>query len=73
MALSKNYNLPILTDRWINEKGSPSISFGLFMTALAANQIGPLTSATDDATAKAAGVPINGLYENAGVVQIRKV
>lgn len=34
-------------------------------------QVGPLVDAIDDATAAAAGVPVNGLYRNGTVVLIR--
>lgn len=36
--------------------------------------LGPvaLTEAVDDAAAASAGVPIHGLYENAGAVRVRK-
>jgi hypothetical protein len=33
----------------------------------------PLVDAVDDAAAEAAGVPINGLYHNAGAVMVRLV
>jgi len=36
-------------------------------------QVGPLIDAIDDATAAAAGVPVNGLYRNGTVVLIRVV
>jgi hypothetical protein len=42
------------------------------MTLFAAGNIGPLASAANDAAAKAAGVPVNQLYQNNGVVMIRR-
>jgi hypothetical protein len=56
---------------WVDSKGRPTQSLISFMTALAAANIGPLVSATNDAAAKTAGVPVNGLYEASGVVRIR--
>lgn len=39
--------------------------------AAGAPQLGPLTNAANDAAAAAAGVPVNALYRNGSVVQIR--
>ncbi len=47
------------------------MAFIQFMTALAAANIGPLTSATTDTAAATAGVPVGGLYQNSGAVRIR--
>ena len=46
--------------------------FGLvFREALGRYVFANMVSAPDDASAAASGVPVNGLYQNAGVVQIR--
>ena len=63
--------LPPASTPWVDSKGCPTLAFIQFMTAFAANNIGPLTAATDDTEAAKAGVPVNGLYHNAGVVRIR--
>ncbi len=65
--------LPIVTTPWVDAQGRPTIGFFQFMQAVAANNIGPLASAANDAAAASAGVPVNGLYENGGQVFIRKV
>lgn len=41
--------------------------------AAGAPQVGPLVNAVNDAAAAGAGVPVNGLYHNAGAVRIRLV
>lgn len=57
---------------WIDPKtGQPTQVFLQFVARLAAGEVGPLIDAANDATAAAAGVPINGLYANAGAVRIR--
>jgi hypothetical protein len=43
------------------------------ITLLNGGTMGPLVSAVDDTAAAAAGVPINGLYANAGAVRVRLV
>jgi hypothetical protein len=69
---------PPSSTQWINPDGTPSLQFLTYMksldvllTSLAGNALGPLTNATNDARAAAAGVPLNGLYQNAGAVRIR--
>jgi hypothetical protein len=47
------------------------IAFSQWASAIAANNIGPLISAANDAAAAKAGVPVNGLYEASGTVRIR--
>lgn len=55
--------------------GLPTIILLNYMLALDAvirgNVFGPLTNATNDTNAAAAGVPINGFYRNGNAVQIR--
>ena len=63
--------LPQASFPWVDKEGRPTQAFWRFMSAIAANNIGPLTSAANDAAAAAAGVPINGLYQNSGAVRIR--
>jgi hypothetical protein len=46
-------------------------SLDALVRALALGNIGPLTSAANDAGAAAAGVAIGGLYQNSGAVRIR--
>jgi hypothetical protein len=64
---------------WIQE-GSPTTIFLLYMLSLdkvvrnlvaGTGTVGALVNATSDASAAAAGVPVNGLYRNNAVVQIR--
>ena len=55
----------------VDARGVATISFAQFLSALAANNIGPLTSAANDTAAAKAGVPINGIYQNAGAVRVR--
>lgn len=63
--------LPSSALPWVDQTGRPTTSFIQAMTALFANNIGPLTSAANDAAAAKAGVPVNGLYESSGAVKIR--
>ena len=63
--------LPQVTTPWVDAQGRPTIAFMQFMQAQAANTIGPLTAAADDASAAKAGVPVNGLYQASGVVRVR--
>jgi hypothetical protein len=72
--------LPPLTARWVESAGVPSqiwrqylLSVDPLLRALAVNKVGPLVSAATDAAAATAGVPIGGLYHNAGAVRIRLV
>ena len=72
--------LPPVNTVWIQGDGSPSLAFRQYMLLadallrlLAANNVGPLTNAANDAAAAAAGVPIGGLYRNVNAVQIRLV
>ena len=69
---------PPATSRWINPDGTPALAFFQYMKsvdtlllALAAGNIGPLISASNDSAAAAAGVSIGGLYSNAGAVRVR--
>lgn len=55
----------------VDGRGVATIPFAQFLSALAANNIGPLTSAANDTAAAKAGVPVNGLYEASGVVRVR--
>lgn len=52
--------------------GFPTQAFLQFFQAMVSNlrngTAGPLTEATDDAAAAAAGVPVGGLYQNTTVV-----
>jgi hypothetical protein len=63
--------LPQVSIPWIENQGRPTQAFFQFMTAIAANNIGPLVSAANDTAAEKAGVPINGLYQSSGAVRIR--
>ena len=72
-ATPKLFVLPSSALPIVNQTGSPTNSFIQFLTALAAGNIGPLTSAANDAAAAKAGVPVNGLYESAGAVRIRLI
>jgi hypothetical protein len=63
--------LPPVSVPWVDAQGRPTLAFTQFMTAFAANNIGPLPSAANDAAAAKAGVPVNGLYQASGVVRIR--
>lgn len=72
MTARKFAPLPPINVPWVDGQGRPMDSFRNYMVALAAGNLGPLASAANDAEAKAAGVPVNGLYEASGVVRIRK-
>lgn len=63
--------LPPPSITWIDAQGRPTQAFTQFMAAIAANNIGPLAAAANDAAAATAGVPINGLYQSSGAVRIR--
>jgi hypothetical protein len=63
--------LPQASMPWVDKEGRPTQAFWQFMSAIAANNIGPFASAANDTAAASAGVPINGLYQNAGAVRIR--
>ena len=69
--MSKQNNLPVATDQWIDSQGKPTIAFLQFMDATARNVTGPFIEAANDAAAAAAGVPINGLYHNSGGIRVR--
>lgn len=67
---------------WLQQNGLPAFIFLQYMLSLDTAfrallsdfngaLIGPLTNATNDTNAAAAGVPINGLYRNGNAVQIR--
>jgi hypothetical protein len=67
---------------WMQQNGLPAIIFLQYTASLDlalrtllndfnGALIGPLTNATNDVNAAAAGVPINGLYRNGNAVQIR--
>jgi hypothetical protein len=61
---------------WFNPKtGAPTLEFARWATTIdavmRAAQFGALVSAANDAAAKAAGVPVNGLYHNGSNVLIR--
>jgi hypothetical protein len=49
------------------------VALDMVARALAANKVGPLTNAVNDAAAAAAGVPVGALYRNGNAVQIRVV
>jgi hypothetical protein len=68
---TKLANLPPISNSWIDSQGRPTQAFAQFMSALAANTLGPLPSAANDAAAAKVGVPVNGLYQASGVVRIR--
>jgi hypothetical protein len=63
--------LPPTSQPWMNQDLTPADMFRNFMVTFAALNVGPLVSASDDAHAAKAGVPINTLYQAAGVVRIR--
>jgi hypothetical protein len=66
--------LPPAALPWIDVKGVygyPTQAFAQFMTAFSVGNIGPLVSATDDAAAAKAGVPVNGIYQSNGTVKVR--
>jgi hypothetical protein len=72
--------LPLLTARWVNSDGSPSLIWRQYLLSsdatlrpLARAIVGPLVSAANDAAAATAGVVVGGLYQNAGAVRIRLV
>ncbi|MBV8474515.1 MAG: hypothetical protein JO107_10250 [Hyphomicrobiales bacterium] len=69
--MAKLANLPSPVLPWVDSQGKPTLPFMQFMTLLAAGNIGPLTSAANDAAAATAGVVVGGLYQNAGVVRVR--
>lgn len=71
MAAPKLAVLPSSALPWVDQQGRPTLPLIQFMTALASSNIGPLTSAANDAAAAKAGVPVNGLYETGGAVKIR--
>lgn len=76
--MAKNANpLPRDPQKWIDDDGSPTQVFFNYMLNQWLNKIGPLTEAADDAGAKTAGVPLNGLYQTtaggSSVVKIRAV
>jgi hypothetical protein len=68
---AKRAVLPQISIPWVDKEGRPTPAFWQFMSAFAAGNIGPLVSAANDTAAASAGVPINGLYQNAGAVRIR--
>jgi hypothetical protein len=68
---NRKATLPIVSSPWVDKDGVPTVPFGTFMSAIAANIIGPLPAAADDAAAAKAGVAVNGLYHASGVVRIR--
>lgn len=68
--------LPLPSIPWFDSRtGRPTLEFGRWATALDAvmrgGLLGTLTNAANDGAAAAAGVPLNGLYRNGSVVQIR--
>ena len=64
--------LPQVTTAWVDAQGKPTIAFMQYMQALAAGNVGPFTSAKDDAGAAKAGVPMNTFYlDNNGFVRMR--
>lgn len=78
MAVKQNANpLPRSPRRWVEDNGTPSQAFEQYMFNQWLNKFGPLTEAADDAAAKTAGVPLNGLYQTtaagSSVVKIRSV
>lgn len=68
---TKLANLPPISNQWVDKNGVPTQAFAQFMSALAANTLGPFPSAVNDAAAAKIGVPVNGLYQASGVVRIR--
>ena len=72
--------LPPLTAAWVDSSGSPTqvwrnylLSVDKLLQGLAGAKVGPLTSAANDASAAAAGVPVGGLYQTSGTVKVRLV
>jgi len=65
--------LPQASYPWVDSQGVPTEAFRSFMLAVRDNNIGPLPAALDDVAAAKAGVPVNGLYQNAGSVKIRLI
>ena len=63
--------LPQISMPWVDSQGRPTEQFRNFMIALAANKVGPLTTAPNDAAAATAGVAIGQLYQSSGSVRIR--
>lgn len=60
------------------EDRHPTVEWALYLAVLDrivrllnSNQFGPFTAAANDAAAAAAGVPINGVYQNSGVLTVR--
>jgi hypothetical protein len=79
MAITLNPQ-PAGNTTWIQEGGLPTTILLLYMLSLdkamrsliaGTGSVGTLINATSDASAAAAGVPVNGLYRNNAVVQIR--
>ena len=70
---NRTANLPPASNPWVDGKGVPTIPFAQFLSAIDSNVLAPLVSAANDTAAAKAGVPINGLYQNAGAVRIRLV
>jgi hypothetical protein len=64
MASSKHAPLPQASLPWVDGQGRPTQAFYNFMVALAANNTGPYVSAANDTAAAAAGVPLNGVYDD---------
>jgi hypothetical protein len=64
--------LPSPTLPWVDSTGRPTQQFMQFMTLFSAGNVGPLTSAANDAVAAKAGVSVGQLYQNNGVVMIRR-
>lgn len=69
---SKLAPLPSSAMPWVDSQGRPTIDFAQFMRAVSVGNVGPFVTAANDAAAAKAGIPINGLYENNGVLQVRK-
>ena len=81
MAQTATTSLPPLPGpalRWFDtQTGQPTPLFRDWAAAMdrimRAGLFGTLVNAANDAAAAAAGVPLNGLYRNGSVVQIRVV